>query len=281
MKNLIEGKNILIIGSGIGGLSAGILLSLLNFRITVVEKNALPGGLMRSYRRAGIDCPVGVHYVGALGKGEPLGKMFYVVGIPGDELFIRMGQDGVIYRYIFDDFTFDLPISIDVYEENLRKTFPQETAAVNIIIKNLREIERRMIDTSFLLNQGDPFQNIDYYQPLGEFFDKLAVSAGLRAVLSVPCQLVGVPPAECPLIIHHMVLAGYLFSAWRLKENGSKMTEVFVKRFQGLGGKLVLNDGAEKILLESGKVTGIRLKSNLELPDDLVIADIHQKILLA
>jgi all-trans-retinol 13,14-reductase len=280
MKNSIEGKNILIIGSGIGGLSTGILLSLLNFRVIIVEKNVLPGGLMRSYRRAGIDCPVGVHYVGALGKDEPLGKMFKLLGVPVDEIFAKMGQEGVIDRYIFDSFTFDLPASIDTYEENLRKSFPQDAAAINIIIKNLREIEGRMMEPSLLLNQGDPFQNIDYYQPLGEFLDKLAVSAGLRAVLSVPCQLVGVPPAECPLVIHHMVLAGYLFSAWRLKENGTRMADVFVKRLYELGGKLVLNDGVEKILLKSGKVTGVRLKSNLELPADAVIADVHPKILL-
>ena len=113
MKNPVEGKNIVIIGSGIGGLSAGILLSLLNFQVTIVEKNPLPGGLMRSYRRAGIDCPVGVHYVGALGEDEPLGKMFRVLGIPVDELFARMGQDGIIDRYIFDDLVFDLPVGID------------------------------------------------------------------------------------------------------------------------------------------------------------------------
>ena len=124
MKNPVEGKNIVIIGSGIGGLSAGILLSLLNFQVTIVEKNPLPGGLMRSYRRAGIDCPVGVHYVGALGENEPLGKMFHVLGIPVDELFARMGQEGIIDRYIFDDFTFDLPTSIDAFEKNLQKLFP-------------------------------------------------------------------------------------------------------------------------------------------------------------
>jgi len=42
---------------------------------------------MRSYRRSGFDCPVGVHYVGALGHNEPLGKMFQVLGIPVDDLF--------------------------------------------------------------------------------------------------------------------------------------------------------------------------------------------------
>ena len=193
MRNPAEGKNIVIIGSGVGGLSAGIILSLLNFRVMVVEKNPQPGGLMRSYRRSGFDCPVGVHYVGALGKNELLGKMFHVLGIPVDELFTPMGQEGIIDRYIFDDLIFDLPTGIDALEKNLRSTFPEDTAALDIIIKNLREISRRMMAPSFLLNQGDPFQNMDYYKSMGELLDTFQVSARLRAVLSMPCNLIGVP----------------------------------------------------------------------------------------
>lgn len=281
MRNPVEGKNIVIIGSGVGGLSAGIILLLLNFKVTVVEKNPLPGGLMRSYRRLGFDCPVGVHYVGALGENELLGKMFHVLGISVDELFTPMGQEGFIDRYIFDDLIFDLPTSIDTLEKNLISAFSKETAALNIIMKNLREISRRMIDPSFLLNQGDPFQNMDYYQSMGEFLDTLQVSAGLLAVLSVPCQLIGVPLNDCPVIFHHMVLAGYLFSSWRLKESGSKMAEVFVRRFQELGGSLILNNGVKKILLDEGKVMGVTLESGANLPADAVVAAIHPKILLA
>jgi all-trans-retinol 13,14-reductase len=280
MRNPVEGKNIVIIGSGIGGLSAGIILSLLNFQVTVVEKNNLPGGLMRSYRRSGIDCPVGVHYVGALGDKEPLGKMFHILGIPVDELFTPMGQEGIIDRYIFDDLIFDLPTNIDALGKNLRSTFPEEMAALNIIMKNLYEISRRMMDPSFLLNQGDPFQNMDYYQSMGELLDKLQVSAGLRAVLSVPCQLIGVPLNDCPVIFHHMVLASYLFSSWRLKESGSKMTEAFVRRFQELGGSLILNNGVQKISMIEGKVAGVILESGINLPADAVVAAIHPKILL-
>jgi phytoene dehydrogenase-like protein len=280
MRNPVEGKNIVIIGSGVGGLSAGIILSLLNFRVTVVEKNPLPGGLMRSYRRSGIDCPVGVHYIGALGKNELLGKMFHVLGIPVDELFTPMGQEGIIDRYIFDDLIFDLPTSINALEKNLRSTFPEDTAALNIIMKNLREISRRMKDSSFLLNQGDPFQNMDYYESMGELLDNLHVSARLREVLSMPCQLIGVPLIDCPVIFHHMVLASYLFSSWRLKESGSKMAEVFVRRFQELGGSLILNNGVKKISLVEGKVAEVILESGTHLPADAVVAAIHPKILL-
>jgi len=280
MKNSLEGKNILIIGSGIGGLSAGILLAGLNYRVTIAEKNQLPGGLMRSYRRAGFDCPVGVHYVGALGANEPLGRMFSALGIDVQEIFSRMGSEGVIDRYIFDDFSFDLPANIEAYEKNLRDSFPDENQAINVLMNNLREISQRMLDPAFLLNQGDPFQNIDYLQPLGDFLDKLNVSPRLRAVISVPCQLVGVPPAECPLIFHHMVLASYLFSAWRLREDGARMTDAFVRRFQQFGGNLLLNDEVEKITLKEKTIAGARLKSGREIAADFIISDIHPKILL-
>ena len=280
MKNTIEGKNIVIIGSGIGGLSAGILLAGLNYQVTIVEKNPLPGGLMRSYRRVGIDCPVGVHYVGALGENEPLGKMFSLMGIQVSELFFKIEQEGFIDRYIFDDFIFDLPVNLDAYGNNLRKSFPREARAIDIITNNLRTIMKQMTNPSFLLNQGDPFQNTDYYQPFGKFLDNIDVSAGLRAVLGVPCQLFGVPAAECPVILHHMVLAGYLLSAWRLKENGSKMAEVFVRRFLELGGELVLNNGADEILTGAKKINGVRLQSGAELSADAVISDIHPKVVL-
>lgn len=280
MRNPVKGKNIVIIGSGIGGLSTGILLSLLNFPVTVVEKNPLPGGLMRSYRRNGFDCPVGVHYVGALGKNEPLEIMFRVLGIPVDELFSPLGQDGIIDRYIFDDLTFDLPTSMEGLEKNLRDSFPQDGKALDVIMQNLRDISRGMMEPSFVINQGDPFQNMDYFHPMGEVLDSLDASAGLRAVLSVPCNLIGVPLNDCPVIFHHMVLASFLFSTWKLKESGSKMTDVFVHRLKELGGKLILKNAVKKISLTDGRVTGVILESGTVLPADVVVASVHPKMLL-
>jgi all-trans-retinol 13,14-reductase len=280
MKKTVEGKNIVIIGSGIGGLSTGILLSILNYNVTIVEKNPLPGGLMRSYRRSGIDCPVGVHYVGALGDDEPLGRIFGLLGISVNDLFARMGQNEVIDRYIFDDFTFDLPNSIDAYEKNLRTAFPGDTAAIDVIMKNIREIARSMLDPSFLLNQGDPFRNIEYFNSMGEYLLELKASDDLQSVLAVPAQLIGVPMVECPVIFHHMVLAGYLFSSWRLKESGGKMADIFARRFAELGGKLILNDGGKIILCQAGRAAGLQLESGKYLPADAVVAAVHPKAML-
>lgn len=281
MKKMFQGKNIVVIGSGIGGMSAGILMMLLGYHVTVVEKNSHAGGVMRSYKRSGVDCPVGVHYVGALGAEEPLGKMFRVLGISVGDIFARMGQDGVIDHYIFDNFSFDLPADMDSYEKNLLNLFPAEDSAIRAIIRNMRTVGRSMLDNSFLLNQIDPFQNIDFLHPLTDYLNKMNVSDDLQSVLAVPAQLIGVPASQCPVIFHHMVLAGYLFSCWRPKESGSKMADIFMQRFTALGGKIILGNGVHKVSVQGGRVTGVELESGSFLPADAVLAAIHPKVLLS
>jgi phytoene dehydrogenase-like protein len=280
MRSPLDGKKIIVIGAGVGGLSAGILLAKLGFEVTIVEKNPQPGGLMNSYRRGGMDCPVGVHYVGALGSDEPLGRMFRVLDIDAEALFSRMGRQGVVDRYLFDDFVFDFPTGIDEYERRLRDAFPADAACLNVLLANLRDIASRMMDTLFLLNQGDPFSSIAYVRPMGDLLDELGASAGLRAVLAVPCQLIGVELHECPILFHHMVTAGYLLSSWRLKDSGARMTEVFADRYRRLKGHLWLNQAVVKINVENKRVTGVDLSTGERLKADGVVAAVHPKVLL-
>ncbi|HDK44138.1 MAG TPA: NAD(P)/FAD-dependent oxidoreductase, partial [Desulfobacteraceae bacterium] len=132
-------EKVLIIGSGIGGLSTAIILAKLGFDITVLEKNPKPGGLMRSYTRDGIECAVGVHYLGSLAQGQVLRKFFDYLGVTAAIPVTRMGQNGIIDRYIFDSSgnppaTFDLPPGMDAFEENLKQTFPAEQKKIAAIV---------------------------------------------------------------------------------------------------------------------------------------------------
>ena len=139
-----------IIGSGIGGLSTGIILAQLHHRVAVIERNALPGGLMRSYTRNGIDCPVGVHYFGAYGEGQPLRRMFDYLGVTGAVSAERMGQDGPIDRYLFDDFAFDLPEGMDAFAEALETAFPEDRRPIAALLGNLRAVADLQNSLSFL-----------------------------------------------------------------------------------------------------------------------------------
>ncbi|RUA03475.1 MAG: hypothetical protein DSY89_00675 [Deltaproteobacteria bacterium] len=48
----------------------GIILATLGYPVTLIEKNRQVGGMMRSYTRDGIDCDIGIHYLGSVAPGR-------------------------------------------------------------------------------------------------------------------------------------------------------------------------------------------------------------------
>ncbi len=278
-------KNILIIGSGVGGLSSAIIFAKLGFEVTVLEKNAQPGGLMRSYPRNGIECAVGVHYLGSLDQGQILRKFFDYLGVSATIPVLRMGEQGIIDRYIFDapssqPASFDLPSGMDNFEENLKQTFPKEREKITKIVNPIRRAAEQLHALDLLYSTQSDFSLLDQTQPLGEILDDLQCSPGLRSVLAIPSCWIGVPLNDCPAYYHNMALASYVSSSYRLQESGSKMAEALVARLEELGGKIVTGAEISKILVESRVVTGLQLLSGECLQASTVIGAVHPKVIL-
>jgi phytoene dehydrogenase-like protein len=264
----------------VGGLSTAIILAQLGFQTTVIEKNPLPGGLMRSYTRKGLDCAVGVHYLGALDDDQVLRRLFDFLGVSPGIPVERMGAEGIIDRYIFEEFTFDLPDGFDAYEENLRNAFPDEHRQISVIMKIIRQHGKKIHTLDFLFSRQNDVSMLEHMKPFGEILTELKCSPGLRAVLGIPCCWIGVPLESCPVFYHNMVLATYLFSSWRLKCSSAQMANAFAERLKSLGGKIILGDGVEKILVNNRVVEGVQLKSGSELKSPVVIGTVHPKVVL-
>ena len=68
--------DVIIIGSGIGGLANAAYLSLLGQKVAVFEQHYTAGGFTHSYTREGYEWDVGVHYIGEVHKEHaPLRRM--------------------------------------------------------------------------------------------------------------------------------------------------------------------------------------------------------------
>jgi len=286
-------KDVLIIGSGIGGLTTSIILAKLGYHVTVIEKNRLPGGMTRSYTRNGIECSIGVHYLGSLGKGQVLRRFFDYFDVTSKIPVERMGQTGVqngiqnsiIDRYLFNTKfikkgTFDFPEGFDAYEHNLKCAFPKEQKQITAILKPMQQAAEKLHSLDLLYSTKNDLLLLDQSKPLGEILTKLNCSPGLKSVLSVPSCWIGVPAEECPAFYHNMALVSYLSSSWRLKCSGSHMADVFAERLKSLGGSIIYGDKVKKILVDSRIVRGVRLKSGRVLKTPLVIGAVHPKVVL-
>ncbi len=280
-----DAEKVLILGSGIGGLSCAIILAGLGFNVTVLEKNHHPGGLIRSYTRDGLECSVGIHYLGSLGQGQVLRKFFDYLGVTDGIPVSRMGGNGVIDRYLFDASgihpeKFDLPEGFNAYEENLNQAFPAEQVGIKKIIAAIRKTSDQLHSLDLLYSTNNDFSLLEQSQPFGEILDKLGCSPGLRSVLAIPSSWIGVPLADCPAYYHNMALASYVSSSWRLRISGADMADVLVKRLQELGGKVITGAETDKILVNSRVVKGVQIKNGECLNGSLVIAAVHPQVVL-
>jgi phytoene dehydrogenase-like protein len=278
-------ETIVVIGSGIGGLSSAIILATLGYKVTVVEKNQHPGGMLRSFVRKGVHCNVGLHYLGALDEGQILRRCFDFLGISDHLSFKRMGANAPVDRYYFANPAngpnrFDMPVGLDAYEARLKDAFPADDAPISAFMEQLRTSAEDFHRLGFLYEQRPMANLIEQTEPLWAFLDHAGCSPGLKSVISVPSVWIGVPANQCPLVYHTMILASYLFSSWRLQSSGAHMADVLHKRLMALGGKLVTGHAVHRIDIHNGHAKGITLDNGEPIAASNVIAAIHPKIVL-
>jgi all-trans-retinol 13,14-reductase len=83
----------IVIGSGIGGLSCACALSRTGYRVLVLEKHFVPGGLTQTFEREGFRWDVGLHYIGEMGEGGSARRILDWLG--GSEIKFR--SSGAVY----------------------------------------------------------------------------------------------------------------------------------------------------------------------------------------
>ena len=278
-------KKVSIVGSGIGGLSTGIILEKLGYDVTIYEKNRDAGGLLRSYARDGFECETGVHYLGSLAKGQVLDTFFKYLGVKEGIPVSRMGKKGIIDRYLFNTAEknpqkFDLPEGFDAFEANLHEAFPGDTKCIQSVVSHIRDTSKQLHNLDLLLGTDNDFTLLEQTEPYGEILDSLGCSSGLRSVLAMASSWIGVAVEDCPAYYHNMALASYLSSSWRLGISGAAMADVFVKRFQKLGGTIQTGAEIDKIIVQDRIVKGVELIDGERVDADIVIGAVHPQMVL-
>jgi all-trans-retinol 13,14-reductase len=274
------GTDVVIIGSGLGGLTSAILLGELGIKATIIERSPLPGGLLRSYTRQGVDCAVGLHYFGPAGEGEILRQMFDILGVTGGLQLRRLGACGMLERYIFDDFIFDLPSTLPAFEQALRSMCPAEKDAIDAIVSAVQNLSSGLrLDATGRL-QSNLFSFAGFDQSMEGFLAASGCSKKLHDILTVHGFWTGLPMDKCPAYLLLSTLGALLLSAWELGCTGTQMAEAYVERARATGADLILGDPVEHILVRDGHACGVRLKSGRSLACTKIIAGIHPKLVL-
>ena len=257
-------ESVLVIGAGLGGLECGILLSKAGYRVTVLEKNAAPGGCIAGYWRDGAYYDTGFHYAGSVGPGETLDVIFKQLGLgnlpwqplEGEEVFV-------------DGRRFFLPFGFEAYADALSAEFPHCRSQIGAYVDFLREVVQSPL-RHFGEGQAMPL----FSQSARSWLEAMIPDPLLRKVLCGASTRLPYAP-ELPLYSFAQVNGSFIQSAARLEGGGETLVKALVRALEATGGSLRCVAGVTALETEDGRVRRAVLEDGSALEADIFVSDLH------
>ncbi len=264
--------NVAIIGSGLGGLECAYTLAKKGMSVCVIEKNNQVGGCLQSFKRWGEEFDTGFHYVGALGKGEILHKLFTHYGI-ADLPWYQLDKEG-FNQVVFRDKSFLLAGGYKNYIECLCSYFPQDREDIVRYVNFLEQVGNNI--TRPLLKENEGLEaNALFARNAHEFMRDSFENQLLRAVVSGSSLKLELNKNTLPLYTFAQINSSYIQSAWRLCGGGSLIADKLVQNIQKEGGVVLTNSKAVEIREEGGNVQSVELENGEKIFADYFISNLN------
>ncbi len=269
-----------IVGSGLGGLLCGTILSKEGYRVCVIEKNPKPGGCLQSMRRKGCIFNTGIHYMGGLDEGRVLRQYFKYFGLDGKINIRRLDETG------FDIIGFDdgkeYPLASKArFVDRLSEYFPNERAGLRQYTEKIEEVCRSL---PFYALDGALHGAVLEKPYLGisaeKFVHALIRDTRLRQVLFGNDLMYGSISDKTSLMLYSLVNGSFMDGAWRMAGDSEQITEVLTENIHQSGGTVLCNNAAERFVFEGNNVRSVLLHNGEEVEGTHFISDLHPQVTL-
>mmetsp|Transcript_11840 Transcript_11840/g.17074 ORF Transcript_11840/g.17074 Transcript_11840/m.17074 type:complete len:679 (+) Transcript_11840:144-2180(+) len=280
--------DVVVIGSGMGGLACGALSAKYGDKVLVLESHIKPGGSAHTFSRMhnggkysfevgpsifeGLDRPslnplriifdilgeeMPVKTYTGLGYWTPTGYWRFPIGSKQkfENLLLEQAEDG--------------PKAVEEWNALRKrlKTLGGSTTAVSLL--NLRQDSGFLATTAgslpFVLTHPDVFLDLPLtFDSLHKTVDKIVSVPFLRNFIDTMCIFCGFP-AKGAMTAHMLYILERFFedsACYSVPIGGTvELANTMIRGLQKFGGKIQLNAHVDEIIVENGRAVGVRLKN--------------------
>jgi len=264
-----------IIGAGMGGLSTGNFLAKYHKKVLILEKHNIPGGLITSFKRKGVQFDLGIEGLYELKEGQTIPQFLEFWGTTIN----TQKNTGDICCFVDGK-------RHDFRQQRLREdfidAFPDNKDDVNLIFDiNERILEEMLSGTEA---PKPPYEmsifelikfGINNYRNKPTF-----MKYGMKNVADVLDKLTQNPMLKSVIYSKGIFPMVYMAHAYRFYVVGKDyyptdgmqaIPDASVQSFVANGGTIKLNNEAIEILIENGKAIGVKTKDgNYYYADNII-----------
>ncbi len=266
--------DVVIIGSGLGGLLCGNILSKEGFNVCILEKNEKIGGCLQIFSRDKCIFNTGLNYTEGLADGQILNRYFKYFGIMDKLKLRRMDMDG--FEVItFNQKEYKFAQGTEHFVETLIKEFPEEKNNLKRYIKKLKTICNAFPFHDLSKSSSDISDFNILNESIYSYLSSLTPNKTLQNILAGNNLLYGGVPDKTPLYIHSLIIYSFINSSWRLVDGSAQLATAIENSIKQNGGTILRNQEATKFIFENNQIKYIQLKNDERIEGTHFISNIH------
>lgn len=267
--------DVAIIGSGLGGLQCGYILSKKGYSVCILEKNHQLGGCLQTFKRTGTLFDTGFHYVGALEEGQFLHKLFSYFNLL-DLPWHKMDENGFA-EVVLKDKSYLIPSGFNRFVDKLSETFPHQHKQLATYANFLKQLGDN-IENNFKVD--NPNASL-FEQSAYSFLQNTISDSTLQNVLSGASLTMELCAEKLPLYTFAQINSTFIQSAWRLNGGGSLIADKLADSIRQMGGTVLTKANVTRLIEKDGEIAAIEYNNEEQLEAKHIISNLHPALTLS
>ncbi|HET9053921.1 MAG TPA: NAD(P)-binding protein, partial [Cyclobacteriaceae bacterium] len=254
--------DVVIIGSGLGGLVCGTILAKEGYKVCILERNKQIGGTLQTFVRKRVIFDSGVHYVGGLEEGQNLYQFFKYLGIM-DKLKIRKMDldsfDSILFEG--DPVEYKYAQGYERFIRVLSEQFPGEEAGIRKYCDAIRDVCSKF--PMYNLRAGGLTEKVEALEMAAKkCIETFTSNKKLQNVLAGTNLLYAGEAEKTPFYVHALVVNSYIESSYKFLDGGSQIARLLAKEITSRGGKIVKYAEVTRMIEKEGTLNHVEVNGN-------------------